>query len=192
MKFTQIPSDAFKHIQMNSGIIVDTFNPETGVIGKLLGATSGGVNFTATPEFKDYGEDIDNCPKNMLELKKMTSVEAKMSGTFITISADTAKLLVSACDVDSEDETHIVPRKDLVKADFKDVWWVGDYSDENTGDNAGFCAIHLMNALSTGGFQIQSTDDGKGTFAFEFTGHFSMDAQDQIPYEIYIKEGESA
>lgn len=192
MKFTQIPSDAFKHIQMNSGIIVDTFNPETGVIGKLLGATSGGVNFTATPEFKDYGEDIDNCPKNMLELKKMTSVEAKMSGTFITISADTAKLLVSACDVDSEDATHIVPRKDLVKADFKDVWWVGDYSDENTGDNAGFCAIHLMNALSTGGFQIQSTDDGKGTFAFEFTGHFSMDAQDQIPYEIYIKEGESA
>lgn len=59
----------------------------------------------------------------------------------------------------------------------------------NTGDNAGFLAIHVMNALNTGGFQIQSSDKAKGQFAFTYTGHYSMEAQDTVPYEIYVKAG---
>ena len=46
-----------------------------------------------------------------------------------------------------------------------------------------------MNSLNTGGFQIQITDREKGKFAFEFMGHYSMEAQDTVPYEIYVKEG---
>lgn len=193
MKYTQIPSTAFKSIQLNAGILLDEFQPSTQTIGNIIGATSGGVNFTATPEFSDYGEDIDNCPANMKELKKITSIEAKMSGTFISVSAELAKTLIGSADIDSADSTHVIPRKDIVDADFQDIWWVGDYSDINTDDgdthSAGCVAIHLMNALSTGGFQIQSSDDAKGTFSFEFTGHFSMDAQDTVPYEIYIIPG---
>lgn len=189
MKYTQIPATAFQNIQLNAGILVNEFTPATGEIGRLLGATTGGVSFTDAPEFSDYGEDVDNAPKNMKELKKLTSHAVTMSGTFITIDAATAALLAGAADVDSQDATHIVPRNDLIDADFKDIWWVGDYSDVNTGENAGFVAIHLLNALNTGGFSIQSTDRGKGQFAFSFEGHYSMDAQDTVPYEIYIKGG---
>lgn len=189
MKFTQIPTDTFKNLQMNAGILLDEFTPATGVIGNIIGATSGGVNFTATPEFSDYGEDIDNCPKNMLELKKLTKWEAKMSGTFVALTATTAKTLIGAADVDSADATHIIPRNDILESDFKDIWWVGDYSNLNGDTNGGFCAVHLMNALSTGGFQIQSGDKTKGTFGFEFTGHYSMAEQDRVPFEIYIKVG---
>jgi uncharacterized protein YjdB len=189
MKYTQIPATAFQNIQLNAGILTDSFIASTGTIGRLIGATSGGVQFGDTVEYKDFGEDIDNCPKNMKELKKLDSHEVKMSGTFVTIDAATAKLLVGSADVDELDSTHIIPRNDILQADFKDVWWIGDYSDENTGENAGFIAIHLMNALNTGGFQIQSTDKEKGKFAFEFTGDYSMNAQDTVPYEIYIKQG---
>ena len=189
MKYTQIPSTAFQNIQLNAGILVDGFTPATGVIGNLLGATSGGVNFTDSVEYKDFGEDIDNCPKNMLELKKLDKHEVKMSGTFVTINATTAKWLAGSADVDDLDATHIIPRNDILASDFKDIWWIGDYSDVNTGDNAGFVAIHMRNALNTGGFQIQSTDKDKGKFAFEFTGHYSMAAQDTVPYEIYIQAG---
>ena len=189
MKFTQIPTDTFKNLQMNAGILLDEFTPATGVIGNIIGATSGGVNFTATPEFSDYGEDIDNCPKNMLELKKLTKWEAKMSGTFVALTATTAKTLIGAADADSTDATHIIPRNDILESDFKDIWWVGDYSNLNGDTNGGFCAVHLMNALSTGGFQIQSGDKTKGTFSFEFTGHYSMAEQDKVPFEIYIKVG---
>lgn len=189
MKYTQIPSTAFENIQLNAGILTDGFTPATGVIGRLLGATSGGVNFTDTVDYKDFGEDIDNCPKNMKELKKLDKHEVKMSGTFVTIDAATAHLLAGAADVDELDATHIIPRNDLTDTDFQDIWWIGDYSDKNSGDNAGYVAIHIMNALNTGGFQIQSTDKDKGKFAFEFTGHYSMNAQDTVPYEIYIKQG---
>lgn len=189
MKFTQIPETTFQNIQLNAGILVDAFNPATGVIGNLLGATTGGVNFTDTVEYSDYGDDIDNCPKNMLELKKLESHDVKLTGTFITVSPSTAKVLAGAADVDELDPGHIIPRNDLLTTDFSDIWWIGDYSDVNTGDNAGFIAVHLMNALNTSGFQIQSADKGKGQFAFEFTGHYSMNAQDTVPYELYIQQG---
>lgn len=192
MKFTQIPATAFQQIQLNAGILVDSFNPATGVIGNLLGATTGGVQFGDNPSFTDFGEDIDNCPKNTKELKKLDSREVKMSGTFVTISAATAKLLAGAADVDSQDSTHIVPRADVLDRDFTTLWWIGDYSDNNTGDNAGFVAIKMINVLNTAGFQIQSTDKGKGQFAFEFTGHYSMNAQTVVPYEIWVKQGSSA
>ena len=70
-----------------------------------------------------------------------------------------------------------------------DLWWVGDYSDKNGATNGGFVAIHVRNALNTGGFQLQSGDKSKGQFAFEFTGHYSIEAQDVVPYEVYIKAG---
>lgn len=188
MKYTQIPTTTFESLQMNAGIMLTDFDPTDGSFDAedLIGATSGGINVTATPTFSDFGEDVDNCPKNMLELKHLDSWEVKATGTFVTINADTAKLLAGAADVSS---TKITPRVDVLETDFTDIWWVGDFSDVNTGASAGFLAIHLINALSTGGFQIQSEDKGKGKFAFEFTGHVSIDAQDVVPVEIYVQEG---
>lgn len=193
MKYTKIANDTFKNLQMNAGILVKSFEPASGTFDGIVGATSGGVSFTATPSYSDFGEDIDNCPKNTMELKKLESWDTvQMTGTFVSVTKDLAKELVAVGDVDAEDETHIIPRNDILMTDFTDIWWVGDYSDVNTGEDAGFLAIHLFNALSTGGFQIQSGDKAKGTFAFEFTGHYSINAQDVVPFEIYVKAGQSA
>ena len=112
-----------------------------------------------------------------------------MSGTFVSITAELAKKLVASGDVDSKDATKIVPRNDLDTADFSDLWWIGDYSDKNGDTNGGYVAIHMLNALSTGGFQIQTGDKAKGNFAFEFTGHYSVAAQDTVPFEVYVKAG---
>ena len=162
MKYTKIPETTFKNIQLNAGVLLSAFNPESATVANesIIGATTGGVNFTATPTFSDYGEDIDNCPKNMMDLKKLDAWEIK-----------------------------ITPRNDLKLTDFTDVWWVGDYSDQNGETNGGYVAIHMINALSTGGFAIQSSDNGKGNFAFTYTAHYSMDAQDTFPFEVYVKAG---
>ena len=191
MKFTKIPSDAFQKLQINAGILTTDFTPATGTIGESgqIGATTGGVNFTATPTYSDYGEDIDNCPKNMKELKKLESWEATISGTFVNADTAIAKMLVGAADIGTSDTTKITPRNDVLDSDFETIWLVGDYSDKNGETNGGFIAIKLINALSTGGFQIQTADKAKGQFAFTFTGHYSMDAQDTPPFEIYIKAG---
>ena len=191
MKFTKIPSDTFQKLQINAGILTTDFTPATGTIGEAgqIGATTGGVNFTATPTYSDFGEDIDNCPKNMKELKKLDSWEAKMSGTFVNADTAIAKRLCGAADIGTSDTTKITPRNDLSSTDFGDIWLVGDYSDKNGETNGGFIAIKLINALSTGGFQLQTSDKAKGQFAFEFTGHYSMSAQNTVPFEIYIKAG---
>lgn len=189
MKFTQIPANTFQNIQMNAGIFVSTFNPATMEIGTILGATSGGNKFSDTPSYKDLGSDVDNCPKNTKELKILDSREVKSSGTFITVSPAVAKLLAAAADIDDQDSTHVVPRNDLSQDDFNDFWWIGDYSDVNDGSNAGFLAIHMSNVLSTGGFQLQSTDKDKGKFAYDFTLHYSLSDPDTVPYEMYIKQG---
>ena len=191
MKFTKIPNDAFQKLQINAGILTTDFTPATGTIGEAgqIGATTGGVNFTATPTYSDFGEDIDNCPKNMKELKKLDSWEVKMTGTFVNADTAIAKRLCGAADIGTTDTTKVTPRNDLKDADFADIWLVGDYSDKNGETNGGFIAIKLLNALSTGGFQLKTADKAKGQFAFEFTGHYSMSAQDTVPFEIYIKAG---
>lgn len=189
MKFTQIPTDTFEKLQLNAGILVDGFTPATGTIGNLLGATTGGITFATNPEYEDFGEDVDNCPKNMKELKRIVSFDPQMSGTFLTISAAIVKQLAGAADISGTDSTKIVPRMELVDSDFTDLWWIGDYSDINTGSGAGYLAIHLINAFNTTGFQITSTDKAKGQMAFEFHGHYSIDAPDTVPFEIYCKAG---
>ena len=189
MKFTQIPTTAMEEMQLNAGVLLSNFTPSTAEVSGIIGATTGGIKFSATPTYSDFGEDIDNCPKNMMELKRQESVEVKISSTFVTVTTSVAKKLMSAADIDTSDQTKIKPRNDLKTEDFADIWWVGDYSDKNGATNGGFVAIHIMNALNTGGFQLQSGDKSKGQFPFEFTGHYSIDNQDVVPYEVYIKAG---
>lgn len=194
-KFTQIPTDTFKKLQLNAGILTTEFNPATGELtaSNIIGATSGGVSFEATPSFSDFGEDIDNCPKNTKELKRLDSWEAKMSGSFVTMDTTAAVSVIGTAAVASGNQTKVVPRNSVDANDFKDIWWVGDYSDVNedgsSAGKAGFIAIKLINALSTGGFKIQSGDKAKGTFEFEYTGHYSIADIDVVPFELYIKAG---
>ena len=188
MKYTKIPETTFQNLQLNAGVLLSDFSPEDATVANknIIGATTGGVNFTAVPAFSDYGEDIDNCPKIMMDLKKLESWDINMSGTYVTVDVNAVKSLVGAADVEGE---KITPRNDISLEDYKDVWWVGDYSDQNGETNGGYVAIHMMNALSTGGFAIQSSDNGKGNFAFTYTAHYSMDAQDTVPFEVYVKAG---
>lgn len=188
MKYKKLSETAFQEIQINAGVILSNFTPADATIDTtdIIGATTGGVSFTAVPEFVDFGEDIDNCPKNMMELKRINSWDIKLSGTYVTINATSAKTMIGAADVS---DTKITPRNDLAVTDFSDLWFVGDYSDKNGETNGGFIAIHMMNSLSTGGFSIQSSDNAKGQFAFEYTAHYSMDAQTTVPFEVYVKAG---
>jgi hypothetical protein len=175
---------------MNAAIICTSFDPKTGVAEGQIGATTGGINFTDVPSYTDLGEDVDNCPKNTMELMRADDREVTLTTTLVTVKSTTAKLLMASADIDSSDATKIVPREDLKLTDFTDdLWIIGDYSDKNTGANAGYIAIHMLNVLSTGGFAMQTQDKGKGQFAATFKAYYSIEAQDTVPYEMYIKAG---
>lgn len=200
MKYTKVSTTTFQHLQLNAGVLLSEFDPATPAApsdSTILGETSGGSNFKAEPSYIDFGEDIDNVPANTKELKRIDNIEVTLSGDFISMTPALAKRLAAAADLSGN---KITPRMTLKDADFADVWLVCDYSDVNedgtgTGANtvkAGFIAIHIINALNTNGFEIQTNNKGKGTFPFEFTGHYSIDEPETVPFEIYVSAGNGA
>ena len=182
MKFSKIASDTFSKLQLGAGVFLKEFTPSTSTFedSAIFGATDGGVSFSATPTYKDLAEGIDNATLNLKEFKRIDSWEVKMSGTLKTIDTAVAKSLLGAGTVATN---KVTANAQLASGDFADLWWVGDY-----GESGGYIAIHLINALSTGGFKIQSANKDKGSFACEYTAHSSVANADVVPFELYISE----
>jgi len=193
MKYTKVASDAFEKLTLNAGIICRTFVPETGVVTDIIAATTGGLTFAENPTYTDFGEDVDNVPANTKQMLRITAYDPVISGTQLTLDAATIAELIGGADVGTASTagvTKISPRAVLEEEDFKDLWFIVDYSDVNTGATAGFVAIHLMNALNRTGFQLQTGKNAKGQSTFEYHGHYDITDEDQTPpFEVYIKKG---
>ena len=182
MKFTKIPQETFNELQLNAGILVKNFDVSTGTFADsdMLTATTSGIQVDVKPTYEDFGDDIDNCPKNTMELKRKTdSDEVKLTTTALCINESMLIMMLGAADKD-EVSGAIKPRRDLKTTDFSTVWWIGDLS------NGGYVAVKISNALSTDGFSIKTTDKGKGNISLTLTGHTSIYAQDVIPAEFYL------
>lgn len=179
--FTKIPADTFESLQTDAGVLLKTFNPQEytaeGIESAIICATTGGIQASCVPTFSDMGEDVDNCPNNMLELKHLDSWECKLAFTALSTNKDVIKLALGAAD---EAGGKITPRRDLKDTDFADIWWVGDLA------NGGAVAVKLINALSTSGYSLQTTKNGKGQISVELLGHVSIDEQDVMPMEFYV------
>ena len=182
-KFTKIPQNTFEGLQLDAGILLRNFDPATGAEPAdedIICATTGGITVSCAATYSDQGEDVDNCPNNMMELKKLDGWDCRMSFTSLGMSPELIRLSLGAADI-AEDK--ITPRRDLKQTDFSDLWWVGDKAD------GGFAAVKLMNALSNSGFSLKTTKNGKGQVSVELMGHVSLNAQDVVPMEFYSTEG---
>lgn len=185
-KFTKIRQSTFNELQLNAGILLKDFDIETGTFADsdIITATTGGIQINVKPTYEDMGSDIDNCPKNTMELKRKTDAdEVTMNTTALCITEDLLLFQLGAADKDANTGA-IKPRKELKTTDFSTIWWVGDLSD------GGYVAAKISNALSTDGFSLKTTDKGKGQFGLGITGHVSIDAQDVVPAEFYLGAGE--
>lgn len=183
-RFTVIPKNTFDGLQMDAGVILKNFNPAAPVAPRdedIVCATTGGITVSCTPTFSDLGEDVDNCPINMKELKHLDSLDCKMSFTSLGTSAESIRLALGAADINASTGA-IIPRKDLKQSDFTDLWWVGDKA------NGGMVAVQLKNALSTSGFSLKTTKNGKGNVSVELTGHVSINNQGVMPMAFYSSD----
>lgn len=179
-KFTVIPKNTFDALQMDAGVLLKTFDPTDPVAPQdedIICATTGGVNPTCIPTYSDFGEDVDNVPLNMMEFKHLDGWDCKLSTTGLGTSPELIKLALGVADIVGGDK--VVPRQTIKLSDYTDLWWVGDKA------NGGCVAIQLKNALSTGGFALQTTKNGKGTVTLEITGHVSINAQSEVPMVFY-------
>ncbi len=182
MRFTRIPADTFQQIQTDAGILLYDFDPARPDEVKdedIICPTTGGVTVRCAPTYSDMGEDVDNCPANLLELKKIDGWDCGLAFTSLGTSPKSIRLALGAADIDSSDPTHIIPRKSLKVTDAADVWWVGDRAD------GGFVAAVVRKALSTSGFSLKTSKNGKGNTSVDLTGHVTIETQEQVPMEFY-------
>lgn len=187
MRFTKISRSTFDELQVEAGVLLKNFDPTTGAFADedILTATTGGITVNITPSFSDFGEDVDNCPNNTMELKRIDDVDVNVTTTAINISESNIKYMLGAADTDAETGA-ITVRKTLNTADFKTIWYVGDMA------NGGFVAIKIINALSTGGFSLKTSKKGKGNVSITLTGHFSIENVEDVPVEIYLGGAEES
>lgn len=181
-KFTRIPADTFEQIQTDAGILLYDFDPENPGSVKdedIICPTTGGITAACVPSYSDMGDDVDNCPANLLELKHLDSWDCSLQFTSLGTSPKSIRLALGAADVDSNDPTHIIPRMTLKTTDAQDVWWVGDRAD------GGMVAVCLKRALSTDGFSLKTTKSGKGNTSVTLTGHVTVSTQDEVPMEFW-------
>lgn len=181
-KFTVIPQSTFEEMQTDAGVLLKKFDPATPDAPEdadIICATTGGITAACVPTYSDFGEDVDNCPNNTMELKHLDGWDCSLAFNSLGTSPENIKLALGAADIDSSDPTKVTPRSALKQTDFSTLWWVGDRLD------GGMVAVCLKNALSTGGFSLQTTKNGKGQTAVTLTGHVSITAQDVVPMEFY-------
>lgn len=181
-KFTKISAKAFESMQINAGVVLNKFDPSgTTEIqdADIICATSGGVTAECKPNITDLGDDVDNCQKNTAELMQIEDYDCTLAFTALNVTTDVIKLALGAADVSDK---KVTPRMTLnptaSTGDFKDIWWVGDTID------GGFVAVRLMNALSTGGLSLKTTDKGKGNLSVTLTGCPRL-GSDTVPMEWY-------
>ena len=180
-RFTVIPESAFNALQLDAGVLLKRFDPESPTISDsdIICATTGGINPVCKATFSDFGDDVDNVPTNMMEFKHLDGWECSIATTSLGTSPELIKMALGCADIDDTNNSKIIPRMDLKQTDFASIWWVGDRAD------GGFVAIQLKNALSTEGFSLQTAKNGKGQIAITITGHVSINAQKEVPMVFY-------
>lgn len=178
--FNQVTKESIDNIQINAGMILKTFSPSAPSApsaANVVCATTGGITANCTPTFEDFGADIDNCPNNTMEMKKITGWDCTFSFTALDINEETIKLsLGAAASIGNE----IQPKAEVIPAHFKTLWFVSERVDDK------IIAISLKNALSTGGFAYKTQKNGKGQLTITLTGHISIEDQETVPMAFYI------
>lgn len=182
-KFTKVPRSTFEQLQLEAGVLLKNFDPATGEFEDedMITATSGGVQLDVKADITDFGDDVDNVPKNTMELAHVDDITAQLKTTALCINEQS---LIRYLGPAYKDETTgaIKLRKYFdLETDFEDLWWVGDIA------GGGMLACKMSNALSTEGLSLKTEKKGKGKIGVTFTSYYSLEDTDIVPVEFFVK-----
>lgn len=197
IQFKQVKTSAIDGIEVDSGMLLKNFNiatPSTPADADILGITSGGFTFTANADYEDFGADIDNVPNGSKEFKRRTAWHVSLTTNLLDQNVDNIKFALGAkvsssvsgiggedADGDHFNMSSITPNKNLKSSDFQDL-----YAAFNLLDGISWVVIKINNALSTGGYQLTTSKNGKGQTAITIEGHPTIEAgQYYAPFTIY-------
>lgn len=180
--WSKIAEDDFEDMQFDSGMIVKNFDPTDPTPPAdedILFTTTGNITASLVPNIVDLGEDVNNLHGQFAELQYISRYTATLGFTALNMSLNGIKMLFGAGTTTS---TKVTASLELSLSDFESIAWVG------LKIGGGLVAVVLKSALSTGGFNLTTSKEGKGNLACTLTGFMRMTAQDEPPMEIYMLE----
>ena len=81
-QWSQVTKECLDLVQIQAGMVLTSFStttPAAPTADSVLCATTGGIQADCIPTFEDFGEDIDNCPNNTMEMKRITGWDCTLA-----------------------------------------------------------------------------------------------------------------
>lgn len=103
--FKEISQYAFENIQREAGVLLtgfDVTNPTSITDDMIVTATNGGFNIVVSDEFTDFGDDVDNVPADLMELKELTKRTVTASTEAYELTPRVVKLALAAADASGD------------------------------------------------------------------------------------------
>lgn len=165
----------------NFYVDVDTFASAVAD-GKLLGATSGGGNFSAIPTIRRIEIDGVKGAAKGLEVIDEWVVTLTSNVKEIKKSTIQAALATSSVDTSTSSNYDIISAQNEIElTDYIDnITWVGRLSGTNDP-----VIIQVYQALNTSGLTLNMADKAEAVLALTFTGHYVETDLDTPPFKIY-------
>lgn len=191
--FGGFTEDTPKHLLLDAGAFFKNFSYKSGsgtddtyesavAAGKLIGATKGGGEFSATPEIRQI--EVDGVKGRARGLEVIDSWDVYLKATVLEVKAETILAALSAAEVDSEsDEKYdiITGHAGIALEDYvENITWVGTLSGSSEP-----VIIQVYNALNTDGLKFTVQDKSEVTIPMTFYGHYTFDDLDTPPFKIF-------
>lgn len=179
---TGLNAGTAQKIQLGAGAVLkEKYTKGTKLTeANVLSATNGGITFSAVPTF--YTPTIDGAKTHTKGLKMITEWVVTLS--FTAVEADASVILKALGCADTSEDGVITGRHTIKAEDYADVFVIGEKA------NGDVIQITIKNALSTGGLNLTTANNGNGGIAFTLNGHYDLEDLDVAPFEIETIVGE--
>lgn len=165
----------------NFDIASDTFESAVAA-GKLIGATRGGGEFSATPEIRAI--EIDGVKGKAKGLQVIDSWAVTITANVLEVTRDGLARALTASEIDTDSNLiyDIIKAKNYIElTDYiTNITWIGKKSG-----TAEPVIIQVYNVINTSGITLTTQDKNEAVIAMTFEGHYDADQLDNPPFAIF-------
>lgn len=177
-----------KNLQLDAGILVkNVTDPSSGdySTGKLIGATTGGGSFEASPQMRNIFEDIDGARGSYKDGDVVDTWEVTYSTTLLEMTAENFQLALGVADITDNSKLSgktVTPRICVKSSDYIDnVCWFGTLKGSDKP-----IVIEMRNVMSMNGLNFTIEDKNNGQLEVELSPRFDVASPEDVPFAIHI------
>lgn len=191
---TGFTADAADNFIFDSGVLFrNVTNPAAGDLSAMtaenfIGATTGGIEFTASPSLIDLFEDVDGAYGKFKGGDVIETWEISMNATLLEATAKNLAMAIGPAT--------ITDNSDMTKG--KTITPENCIDDNHYANNIclfatkkGFdkpIVIEMTNVMNGNGISLTTNSKNKGTVEVELSPRFDLANPNVVPFKIHVPE----